>query len=42
MMMMMMGLFKGVKGGGECGRLMKFDILFWRIVVGRFKCGKMG
>ena len=28
--------------GGECGRLMKWNILFWVIVVGRFKCGKMG
>ena len=28
--------------GGECGRPMKLDILFWGIVVGRFKCGKMG
>ena len=28
--------------GGGCGRPMKLDILFWGIVVGRFKCGKMG
>ena len=32
----------GRGGGGECGRPMKSDILFWGIVVGRFKCRKMG
>ena len=31
-----------VGGGEEYWRQLKPDILFWWIVVGRFKCGKMG
>ena len=38
--MFLLDLLQGV--GGKCGRLLKLDILFWGIVAGRFKCGKMG
>ena len=34
------GLVSGDRG--KCGRLMRLDILLWGILVGRFKCGKMG
>ena len=38
--MFLLDLFHGVKG--KCGRPLKLDILFWGIVAGRTKCGKLG